>query len=189
MPQPEQTRWVIVTTVPTQTRVPWFFKAPSCFLAALIKAGYQNLHLVSREGGPLPGPWKTGLMQMLPTDTYQHWETLVLSRIWKHLKIWGSLSAPQKLLRSEHWFLIKTRLDKNLLNSNTKMCQKDTDIVRWISWPVWSKGPVYQSEKLSFYLTTEINAQVLSFPGSQFTTSIQWEQRDWLHLLAGILGE
>lgn len=68
------------------------------------------------------------------------------------------------------------------------MCQKDTDIVRWISWPVWSKGPVYQSEKLSFYLTTEINAQVLSFPGSQFTTSIKWEQRDWLHLLAGILG-
>ena len=46
------------------------------------------------------------------------------------------------------------------------MCQKDTDIVRWISWPVWSKGPVYQSEKLSFYLTTEINAQVLSFPGT-----------------------
>ena len=67
------------------------------------------------------------------------------------------------------------------------MCQKDTDIVRWISWPLWSKGPVYQSEKLSFYSTTEINVQVLSFPGSQFSTSIRWEQRDWLHLLAGIL--
>lgn len=44
----------------------------------------------------------------------------------------------------------------------------------------------YTSQK-ALYLTTEINVQVLSFPGSQFTTSIKWEQRDWLHLLAGIL--
>lgn len=68
------------------------------------------------------------------------------------------------------------------------MDQKDTDTVGWTSWPLWSKGPVYQSEKFSFYLTTEINAWVLSFPGPQFITFIKWEQRDWPHLLAGILG-
>ena len=30
-------------------------------------------------------------------------------------------------------------------------------------------------------------AKLSGFPGSQFSTSIRWEQRDWLHLLAGIL--